>query len=159
MRHLTRREVSVNPLAKRELFDEMISDSRDRLAGLKASAELEEKYLQDLIRRRSELTSVREIPADSDIAPGGCPNENGAVIHEDQEGIAGHTVPEAVKAVLEKRGKPMRARDVVLALEAAGFKTESKRGLLPSVLSALGRREDLFKKVRRGTYKLITAAQ
>jgi hypothetical protein len=148
----------VSSLAKRELFDEMISDSRERLAGLRAATELEEKYLQDLLRRRSELSGGQAIPTDRDVVSIAQTIADGLVVQEEQERI-GHTVPEAVRTILERHGKPMRARDIVLALQAAGFKTESKRGLLPGVLSALGRREDLFKKIRRGTYKLVAPAQ
>ncbi len=68
-------------------------------------------------------------------------------------------MPAAIKMILERNGKAMRAADITAALVAAGFKTEAKNGLLPSVLSALGRREDLFKKVRRGIYKLVQPAQ
>ena len=64
-----------------------------------------------------------------------------------------------MKAILEKNGKPMRAKDVVLALAATGFTNTSKRGLLPSVLWALNRREDWFKKVRRGVYRLVVPPQ
>ena len=44
--------------AKIQLLDEMIADSKQKLAGLKASVELEEKYLQDLMRRRSDLPNT-----------------------------------------------------------------------------------------------------
>ena len=146
----------MNSSVKVELFDEMIADSRQRLAGLKSEAELEEKYLHDLIRRRSELPGAT---INQNAEPVGPAADNGAVVPEGNQYITGHTVPEAVREVLEKHGKAMRARDVVLALTSAGFKTESKRGLLPGVLSALNRREDLFKKVRRGVYKLIATPQ
>lgn len=54
--------------------------------------------------------------------------------------------------VLQEADKPMRARDIARILHAAGVKTDSAKGLLPMVLSALVRRKDLFVKVSRGVY-------
>ena len=143
--------------AKAELLDEMIADAQQRLPAIQArvmtlqsEAELEDKYLQDLIRRRSEVTPAKP-PAPRPHLP--------VVADEEDDAPVEQTVPEVVKAILEKSGKAMRAKDVVLALQATGFTNTSKRGLLPSVLSALTRREDWFKKVKRGTYKLIAPVQ
>ena len=143
--------------AKAALLDEMILDARQRASAMKNSLELEEKYLLDLVNRRQALESEEAAHngQEESMEPAGAEAETTPL---ENRNISGRTVPDAIKAVLENRGRAMRARDITAALLAAGFKTESKNGLLPSVLSALGRRDDLFKKIRRGTYKLVTPA-
>lgn len=63
--------------------------------------------------------------------------------------IADHTV-----RLLQEKGKPMRGRDIARELGNRGVTTTAKGGLLPMVLSAIRRRSDVFKRVRRGTYTL-----
>ena len=63
-------------------------------------------------------------------------------------------MPEAIRALLEEAGGPMRAKDIAQRLLRKGYTSSAKHGLLPSVLSALGRRGDLFENVSRGVYRL-----
>jgi len=57
-------------------------------------------------------------------------------------------------AVLRAAGKPLRARDISNQLERQGVTSKGKTSLLALVISAMRRREDLFKRVRRGVYAL-----
>lgn len=69
--------------------------------------------------------------------------------------ITGSLADHAVTA-LREAGRPMRAADIASVLRAQGISSNSKAGILPSLISALRRRADLFRKVRRGVYTLVT---
>ena len=127
---------------KAELLDELIVECEGKLQSLQAEVALEDRYLRNLRAKRMSLT-------DGENA-GKLGSSSNTLISSSQ------TLPEAIKAVLMSKGKAMRARDIAATLTSNGYGKETKNGLLPSVLSALGRREDLFRKVKRGIYRLKT---
>jgi len=129
---------------KAELLDELICDSEAKLERLRAELELEKRYLVDLRSRRATLGArVREATNEP------IPELTGAM----------RPLPEAIQAVLQESAGPMRARDIAQRLVRNGYTSKAKHGLLPSVLSALGRRDDLFENVSRGVYRLKRAAK
>lgn len=67
------------------------------------------------------------------------------------------SIPVRIAGILEARGVPLRATEIVEELEAQGVRTKAARGLLPGVLSALSRNPDRFQRVVRGVYRLNTS--
>lgn len=132
----------MNTNSKAELLDELIVECEGKLQSLQEEAALEERYLRDLKAKRAGLRHSE--------------NDEKAGANNNSEVSGALTLPEAIKAVLTNAGKSLRAKDISEALEKAGYGKGAKNGLGPSVLSALGRREDLFRKVRRGVYRLKT---
>ena len=128
---------------KAQLLNEMILDCEAKLKGLHAQLELEQRYLADLRARRARLSGIAA-PATNAMAS----RSTGSV----------QSLPEAVKSVLQETGEPMRAKDIAQQLVRKGYRSSAKHGLLPSVLSALGRRDDLFENVSRGVYRLRQTA-
>jgi len=127
---------------KAELLDELIAENEEKLQSLRTEITFEERYLCDLRTKRSSLKN----------------GENTGKLGQDVNASisASQTLPEAIKVVLTSAGKAMRARDIADSLTQSGYGKDKKNGLLPSVLSALGRRNDLFRKVKRGIYRLKT---
>ena len=72
--------------------------------------------------------------------------------------MPGSVADEAARA-LREHGQSMRARDITRVLVKRGVKTNSKRGLLPMVVSTLRRRQDLFVRVERGIYKIRNGSE
>ena len=124
--------------AKAEVLEEMISDSQRKLEKVRGQLELEERYLEHLKHRRSALVNGER---------------NLAVESASPRRRASRSLPEAIKAALQASGRPMRAKDIARQLVQNGYTSKAKHGLLPSVLSALGRRGDLFEKTARGIYR------
>lgn len=137
----------VNHATTRSVITQLIRESEAAVKRIRADLELEERFLERLKARytgRDDESGEREEDA----------NKNGP----DRLAPTG-TLPEAIAEVLRKNGKPMRARDIAETLLENGYESEAKHGLLPSVLSALGRRQDLFVKVHRGVYSLRYSAE
>jgi len=69
-------------------------------------------------------------------------------------------VPGSLASYIEEAmvasGGPMTVTAITEYLEKAGVSTESPDGLKPSVASALSRRKDLFVRVGKGEYDLVT---
>ena len=114
----------------------MVTEATEKLVGLKQAAEqlreriaLEERYVEEL--RRKQRASGR--PSDDDHA-----HTNGAA------GSAEKTLPVRIEEFLKSKDGPVRASDIATAIDAG----------LPSVISTLGRRTDLFIRVSRGCYAL-----
>jgi hypothetical protein len=135
----------MNDREKAVILDEMIADSEANASRLESTLKAEVRYLTDLRERRKELR-ISEEPAAATTAT---TTNNGQLF------VAGTALPEAIAAVLQTHGSPMRARDIAQALEQGGIQSESERGLLPSVLSTLGRKTDLFRRLHRGVYGLV----
>ncbi len=124
-------------ITKAKLLNELICDSKARINSLHKEIAFEERYIEDLENKKKAL-------------------KNGNIhqkteIKEHLSDINSLNLPEAIKAILAQSGKPMRARDIAAELNKRGYRSK-----LPSVLSALCRRHDLFKKTKRGIYKLKT---
>ena len=58
-----------------------------------------------------------------------------------------------IEALLKEVGRPMQVKEIKIALEGRGVKTDSKYGLGPMIASAV-RKSDVFVKLRRGLYYL-----
>jgi hypothetical protein len=67
-------------------------------------------------------------------------------------GEGGKTLEHYIIQVLDQAGEPMRAKEVMQAVDKAGYKSKSKDfyGIVATAL----RNEDLFKRVSRGVYTL-----
>ena len=69
------------------------------------------------------------------------------------------SLAEQIVSLLREKSKSMRPTDITSVLTKRGVTTTSKRGLLPMVISALRRRQDVFYRVRRGVYKLTEGGE
>ena len=58
-----------------------------------------------------------------------------------------------IEALLKEVGRPMRVKEIAIALEERGVKTGSKYGLGPMIASAV-RKSAVFRRLRRGLYCL-----
>jgi hypothetical protein len=127
----------IDQATKLAVIEEMIQTSKQRCEEIDLEQREEARFLKRLYEERSRL--VHGVQTGHASAP-----SNG-----DAESI-----PYRVAAVMQAHNGPMRARDIAQELKNLGVETESEKGLLPNVLSALGRRKDLFRRVDRGTYVL-----
>ena len=59
-----------------------------------------------------------------------------------------------ISKVLLEHGKPMRVSEIVRTLESNDIPCTSENGLMNTVMSALSRRSDKFRRVDRGVYAL-----
>ena len=125
---------------------------------------MEQRYLANLKERRCRMSGQSENgesesrPKSS--SPGGFFSEEelSGMVEADPK-IAGKSLPDAIATILRERGHRMRARDIASELHRKGCRSKAKNGLLPSVLSALGRRTDLFHNVQRGVYELKSSEE
>lgn len=121
-----------------DILKEMTQASDERLRSLESDLAFERRYNADL---RAKL-----------VASGGkvAPDSNGQSPAVTPKG----NLTDNIYAVLSEHPGTMRPRDIAEAVEKRGVTTRSKKGLLPMVLSTLGRRKDLFDKPERGLYRL-----
>ena len=129
----------------KEGLSAQVHETERRIASLRRDLEVEERVLQRLrAARRSVASRRRRRPA-----------ETGTPVRTVKRG----SFADEAMAVLEQSGEPMRATDIARALQRRGVSTASDKGLVPQVISALRRRPDLFRRVRRGVYALSKAAE
>ncbi|SRR6266478_5781090 len=130
----------IDPATKIAVLDEMIQASLARCQELEAQTKEESKLYERLYFEKQKISGAT----------------NGVELNGHQTYQTNHgSLPERIGAVIQAAEEPMRARDIVVELEKRGVRTDSPKGLLPSVLSALNRRSDLFRRVDRGTYTLV----
>ncbi len=129
-------------ITKAKLLDELIGEAKDRSASLQQQLSFQEQYIRDLENKKKALNNGDNSQLSEELNI--CPD------------VVSLNLPDAIKIILHYFDKPMRARDIAEKLKDKGYKSTSKSGLLPSVNSALKRRDDLFKKTKRGIYKLKT---
>jgi hypothetical protein len=67
------------------------------------------------------------------------------------------TLIEEIRAVLSEKNRAMHVREIAPILESKGVTTGAKAGLQVAIACSLHRRNDLFHKVRHGTYELVKA--
>ncbi len=117
-----------------------IKQSEDRIRQLQSEAE---KIKFDLAVEQAVLARLRAV---SDT-----PASTGA-------GLA--KVPGSIASRIEEAmlvaGGPMNVITITEVLEKAGVTSESASGLKPSVASSLSRRRDLFVKVGKGEWDLVS---
>lgn len=121
---------------KAAVISEMLSDSDQRIAELEGQLAFERRYRNDLAAKQAggrNGTTAQEIDAQAVMSAGAMPDK---------------------LRVLLVGVESMRASEIARQLEAAGVTSDSKKGLLPSVISALRRRDDLFESPERGVYRL-----
>ena len=105
------------------------------------TSELEEKQEEEL-QYRTRLSEDRvELSRRIEVSQRAAGNGHG-------------TIPELAAALLKERDAEMRPKDIAEVLTARGVTSSSEKGLLPNVVSALNRRDDLFYKVKRGVFGL-----
>ena len=130
--------------AKRDVMDELIQASQQRIVQLEEDAAFERRYLADLVKRRDDLPKGGDNVAKKKRA--------GAVLSKGA--IAPGSLTDQIVTLMKDRGKTMRAADIAKELTARGATTTAKGGMLPMVLSSLSRRKNVFRKVARGQYRL-----
>lgn len=137
------------------VLDKLISESEERAADLRKKLEIEEAVLGRL--REGQQAEAAQ-PAKKHYVMNADPGQ-----YEMQVAPAKMTslfeggIPAKVIGVLRERDvghKGMRAADITGILTSLGVTSDSAKGLLPSVISALRRRGDLFEPVSRGVYRL-----
>ena len=121
---------------KQAAYDEIIAETEASLQqlrrtceGLKQRIEAEERQLQMFRVKRKMVAQVSESSR--------------------EEGVA-----EQIAKLLFERREPMRAAEIMEALDAFVSSAELESKSLNSIVSALNRRSDLFEKVARGVYTL-----
>jgi hypothetical protein len=127
------KEVRLKVLA--ELLDEVeaaIRQHRRTLEGLQQRIDLEIRQREMLIQKRNAVATERD---------------------------SERTIAEYVAKVLYERGEPMQLREIVKTLEEYGVSSDAENGPLNSVMTALTRRRDLFRRVARGYYALKEASE
>ena len=134
---------------KMDRFDRAINKCRGELAALESSR----NDLDRALSVKREALAYMESAAGPDISLKPSPKTNPIAPSTDRPMMSGSLVSQIV-ALLEERGKPMRAGQIAKELKAAGATTSAKSGLLGMVCSSLLKRRDLFRKVKRGIYTL-----
>lgn len=133
-------------MTKLDVMNDMISDSTAKVEELRNQLAMEEKYLEDLKVRKQAVAATKPAAQAVTIINGSHTSPT----------FFGATMPDMVRATMAKGSGTMRAVEIRDTLVRQGVTGKNQKGLLKSVLSALDRREDLFEKVGRGTYKLKT---
>ena len=134
----------IDPAAKLAAIDDMIAHSRRKLEELEAKA----KAVQD--ESEEEMRLCKRLMEEKDNAAHAVQHlHNGH--HESGRGVG---VPAKIVQILLEKRLPMRATEIARELGELGVVTQSTKGLLPNVISALTRRKDLFRRIGRGTYEL-----
>jgi len=131
-----------------EVLDKMIRDAAADVERVRRDLRLRKLYLADLRARKEQLAENGK-PGRIRTAP--------RLATEQMLDLSNKALPDAIRAVLEAAGKALRAQEIARRVQQGGYETSAKKGLLPNVLGALCRREDLFKRVRRGVYALKSA--
>lgn len=131
--------------SKQAVLDDLIAAAEAKVAKLQETLQFDCRYVADLRALRD-----KEVSKSRDTKPAGMEGERTPDV------VPGSLVDQ-ISALLREHGKSMRACDIARALQSRGVTTTSKNGLLPMVLSALSRRKQLFRKIKRGTYKLANS--
>lgn len=133
-----------------EFFQELIADAESDLDALRQKMHIQEMYVTALREKRREVkekeaANVRESTS-----------RDAGKNHEKPRlpAWASGSMPEKIRGVLREARRPMRVVDITKRLEELGVKSTSSKGLMPSVVSSLLRREDLFVREGRGIYAL-----
>jgi hypothetical protein len=102
-----------------------------------------ERVKFDLAVEEAVLSRLQAVGETLDSNNGGSVRVPGSLAGRIEEALIASAGPMTVNAITE-------------ALEKAGVSTESPDGLKPSVASALSRRKDLFVRVGKGEYDLVS---
>ena len=124
-------------MTRTEILDSMIAESAAKLSALRKDIEFEERFYTELQKRKRSENKPDQ--------------RNGSM----PSGTSAMSLPEQIAELLRTEGRSMRARDICAILEQRGVRAGGKRGLLPNVLSALRRRNDLFENASRGCDQLL----
>jgi hypothetical protein len=121
------------------VLQSMIGESEKLLESLENDVEFERQFL-DMLRKKLEKISGEKTIASGHLAD----SPNCQLTSAARSG----SLPEKILAILAD-GQERRATDIRKALRAQGDTCS-----LPSVISTLARREDVFQRVSRGIYKI-----
>lgn len=130
-------------MGKDKIIEKAVARLTAEIEKLRFQLAVKEEVLQNLRSLlRDEIESL-SISGKSQESLGAAPTLSGSLA-------------ERARDVLRAEGRTMRARDIAKKIEATGFASSGKTSVLALVISAMRRRKDLFKNVRRGQYRLIT---
>ena len=127
------RELALRKQILKEMIGEVeraIHQFRRTQEGLQQRIEMEEHHRQSLVAKLESLAVQNR---------------------SDDEALS---IADYVAKILYECGGPMHIREIVDALEQCGVTSEAQNGPLNSVMSALSRRSDLFRRIDRGQYAL-----
>jgi hypothetical protein len=149
------------------LLDSMLDETHAKIAGLQTELEVQKRIADELAKRKrgSEASRARPKPKSKwSRAPKATPKpvanqsrptasaeSNGSAHRPQVNLIVEGSLAAHIVEILRKAENPKRGTDIAAELRTKGVKAAES---LPSVLSALRRRKDLFENVRRGFYKL-----
>jgi hypothetical protein len=140
---------------KAGILGEMISASQAKVAEMEQDLETERRVLAAL---RQKLAAVTGGASGYSHSCGNTPTAPADASYALPLGVADDLeegrVPQRILAILMAAGRPMTVDEIVSGVEAGGFRTDAQKGTRGLVFSALGRRHDLFRRVRRGLYGL-----
>jgi hypothetical protein len=135
-----------------DVIDRMIQAAQAGIGELRARLQLEERYLEDLHRRRQEAASTAEMLS----GPGSSPSANGSGVRRGTARIHANSTASHILAILETAGHEMELGDIAQALEKRVSSPRHKDGMRASAYAAISRRRDLFEQVSPGVYDLTS---
>lgn len=119
---------------------ELIAESDARLANLQA--ELEKERM-----RRESLSALPEVAESKNGAEHVKPAKK-------RRRKGKKTLADSIVQILKEHTDGMRSTDIAKKLLESGESKKVHKELLPNVISALRRKDDLFENVERGVYRL-----
>lgn len=149
---------------KASILGEMISASQAKIAELEAQLATERIFLAALREKHGAIIGYSPSPngvlAGAIVsAPLGTRISASQVpLFTDDTLEDGH-MPQQILAVLTEAGRNLTVDEIVERVQARGFKTDAQKGTRGLVFSSLGRRRDLFRRVRRGVYGLAEQSE
>lgn len=140
---------------KAEVFRQMVDEETAVLAELLTQVRLQEKLITSLQAKLAAVSATEPQAKTSEVPPK--ESTSSAIdLRKPWDGLS-LSMPLQVASVLRMKERPMRVTEIVQRLEELGVRSNSKKGILPNVVSALTRRDDLFEKKARGIYALRDA--
>ncbi|MSR56982.1 MAG: hypothetical protein EXS05_04845 [Planctomycetaceae bacterium] len=130
----------MDPKAKAAVISELVEESDKRILSLQEQLAFEQRYREDLaVKGKLQCPKANHVASEkTDIS---------ATI------MSAMAMPDKVKIILTGV-ESMKASEIAKVLADNGMKSTAKKGLLPTVISALCRRDDLFESPTRGVYRL-----
>ena len=139
-----------------DILKAMEKQAEEKVASMRQSLELQEKYATDLQTRRCEAEKQKGKSGASGTVNGAVTVTPSAMPPAMVGGQLGENLSlvDKIVKIFRESGRDMQGKEITKILIARGEKGDGKKGISPNVLSTLNRRNDLFENVTRGVYRL-----
>jgi hypothetical protein len=142
-----------------DVLDRMIQQAQGTVEHLRATLQIEERYLEDLCKRRQALAPARAGRSRHAVAPptnghAAAPPANGAATPRRTARVHADSIPSHLIAILENAGHEMQLDDIAGELKKRGIRSKKKGGMRAVAYSAMMSRRDLFQRVGPEIYDL-----